>query len=136
VRAERASLAILAGALALACRSPVLEGSEWNAEQIDGQPVLADARPTLSFQEGDRAGGSAGCNRWFASVELSGEKLRFGRAGATRMACEPARMQQESRFLSALEAVRSWRLEGGTLLLLDESRTERVRLSRTGKSGL
>lgn len=50
-------------------------------------------------------------------------------------ALEPARMQLESSFLSAIEAVRSWRLEGSTLRLFDESQTERVRLSRTGNSG-
>jgi putative lipoprotein len=135
MRAARAGLALLAGLLALACRSPVLAGSDWIAEQVDGQAVLADARPTLSFQEDERAGGAAGCNRWFATAELSGEKLRFSQAGATRMACEPDRMQQESRFLSALEAVRSYRLEGATLRLFDESQAERVRLSRAGNSG-
>ena len=51
------------------------------------------------------------------------------------MACEPDRMQQESRFLSAIEAVRSYRLEGSTLRLLDESQSERVRFSRAGNSG-
>jgi putative lipoprotein len=128
-------LAILAGALALGCRSPVLAGTDWTAEQVDGQAVLANARPTLAFEGEKRAGGEAGCNRWFASVEMSGEKLRFSQAGATRMACDPDLMQQEGRFLSALEAVRSYRAEGSALRLFDERQTERVRLSRTGKSG-
>jgi putative lipoprotein len=127
---------ILAGVLALGCQSPVLAGTDWTAEQVDGKPVLANARPTLAFEGEQRAGGASGCNRWFASVEMSGEKLRFSQAGATRMACDPDRMQQESRFLSALEAVRSYRVEGSTLSLLDESQAERVRFSRTGKSGL
>jgi putative lipoprotein len=130
----RASLAILAGAVALGCQSPVLASTDWTAEQVDGQAVLANARPTLAFEGEQRAGGSAGCNRWFASVKMSGEKLRFSQAGATRMACDPDRMQQESRFLSALESVRSYRLDGSTLRLFDESQVERVRLSRTGKS--
>jgi putative lipoprotein len=130
-----AGLAILASALALACQSPVLAGTDWVAEQVDGQAVLADARPTLVFEGEQRAGGASGCNRWFASVEMSGEKLTFSQAGATRMACDPDRMQQESRFLSALEAVRSYRVEAGALRLFDQSQTERVRLSRTGKSG-
>jgi putative lipoprotein len=136
MRTATARFALLAGVLALGCRSPLLEGSEWTAEQVDGQAVLADARPTLAFQEEERAGGSTGCNRWFASLEMSGEKLRFNQAGATRMACEPDRMQQESRFLSALEAVRFYRLEGSTLRLLDESQAERLRFSGAGKSGL
>ena len=97
--------------------------------------MLANARPTLTFEGEQRAGGSAGCNRWFASVEMSGDELRFSQAGATRMACDSDRMQQESRFLSALEAVRSYRVEASTLRLFDESQAERVRLSRTGQSG-
>jgi putative lipoprotein len=135
MNAAQGGLAILGGALVLGCQSPVLASTDWTAEQVDGQAVLANARPTLAFEGEQRAGGTSGCNRWFASVEMSGETLRFSQAGATRMACEPYRMQQESRFLSALEAVRSYRVEGDTLRLLDESQTERLRLSRTGKSG-
>ena len=128
---SRRGLAIFGCLLAFGCRSAPLAGSAWVAEEIDGHGVLAGVRSTLVFQSAERAVGAAGCNHWFASLQLSGTALRFEHAGATRMACEPPAMEQESRFLSALEAVRSYRLEGTTLWLLDESQAERLRLTRT-----
>lgn len=45
------------------------------------------------------------------------------------MACPPAVMDQESRFLAALGAVTAFRAEGGKLLLLDQGGRVRVRLA-------
>jgi len=45
------------------------------------------------------------------------------------MACPPAVMGQEDRFLAALSAVRKARREGDTLLLLDESGRVLMRLT-------
>jgi heat shock protein HslJ len=45
------------------------------------------------------------------------------------MACPPAVMDQEQRFLSALGAVTTLRVDAGKLLPLDESGRVRVRLA-------
>jgi putative lipoprotein len=79
--------------------------------------------PTITFEAG-RASGFAGCNRWFAEVTHDGASLRFGAAGATRMACEPPMMQIESNFLSMIERTRAYRRDGDTLTLLDEGSAE------------
>jgi hypothetical protein len=58
------------------------------------------------------------------------------RTATASLAALADRMQQESRFLSEIEAVRPYRLEDSTPRLLDESQAERLRLSGTGKSDL
>ncbi len=128
--AAKAGLALLLCGLALACRTPALVGSSWETRSIDRQALPSGVRSTLVFESEERAVGTAGCNRYFARVELSGESLRFEDAGATRMACQEPAMGQEQRFLAALEAVRSYRLVADELRLLDESGAERLRFTR------
>ena len=69
---------------------------------------------------GGRLSGSGGCNRITGSYQLDGDRLTFGPIASTRMAC-PEAMDQEQAFLKALAAVRSYRIPGGTLELLDGS---------------
>ncbi len=110
---------------------PSLAGSSWIAEAVDGQGMVGRPPITLNFESGERAVGSTGCNRYFAVVRMSERAgLRFGGAGSTRMACPPAVMEQEQRFFAAIEGVRSYRLDGVALVLLDERGISRVRLLR------
>lgn len=103
-----------------------LAGAEWR--RIDD----ADANPhppTITFEDG-RASGYAGCNRWFASVTRAGDALRFGQAGATRMACAEPAMAAERRFLTVINATRAARIIGDELILTDEAGAELARFSR------
>ncbi len=68
--------------------------------------------------EEPRVAGSGGCNRVNGGFELDGANLRFGRLAATRMAC-PEGLEQEQRFLAALEGVTRHRIDGSHLELLD-----------------
>ena len=108
----------------------VLAGTGWLVEDIDGRGVVERGRSTMTFETAERVVGSTACNRYFAPVTLAGSTLRFGPGGSTRMACAPAVMDQERRFLEALGAVRTYRLEGGTLQLLDEAGRVVLRLTR------
>jgi heat shock protein HslJ len=115
---------ILAAAVALggcaAAYDRQLGGAEWRAVDINGAPVLAEAAATLRLDSG-RASGNAGCNRFSGSYELARvqERLRFGPLATTRMACAPAIMEQEQRYLSILEFVRSYNFYGdGSLSLI------------------
>jgi heat shock protein HslJ len=103
----------------------------WRVNEIDGQRVEGAEAPTLSFDGSQRVSGSTGCNRYTAGVTVTGSEIRVGDAASTRMACAPAVMAQEERFLAALAAVRSHRLDGGAVELLDEGGRPRLRLSRT-----
>ena len=117
---------------------PPLVGSAWVAQAVDGQGMVDRPPVTLAFESGERAAGSTGCNRYFAAVQMSGRMsgptygtdLRFGQVGSTRMACSPEVMDLEQRFLAALASVRSYRIDGVALVLLDGMGLARVRLIR------
>lgn len=102
-----------------------LAGTVWAAATIDGRPVQDGIESTVVFQ-GDRVGGSAGCNRYSASLESAGTALHIGDITATKMACAPAAMDQEQRFFRALEAVAAYRWADGSLILLDVDGQERL----------
>jgi heat shock protein HslJ len=105
-----------------------LEGTAWLAEDIDGGGVVDRVQSTLTFDAGQKVAGRAGCNRYFGSFQQSGDAVEIKPGGATRMACPPAIMEQEDRFLAALSAVRKARREGDKLVLRDENGRVRMRL--------
>jgi len=133
-----AALALLL--VAVGCRSTTtrraadvvtsLVGTTWVADGIEGAGVLAGVPSTLTFESAERVVGSTGCNQYFAPLTLVGTALRFGPAGSTRRACSPAIMDQERRFLAALETVRTYRVHDGVLSLLDEDARDLIRFTR------
>jgi heat shock protein HslJ len=94
-----------------------LEGTPWSLDsylndQGDLVDVLADTEVTAQFEAGE-IGGSAGCNRYFGSYEIEGDKLTIGPLGSTEMYCLPDEvMEQERGFLAALSGAASYRIEG------------------------
>jgi len=129
---RRGIFALTAGLLA-GCASGtirddgVLAGTTWGVERIDEVPA-DHAASTLRFVSESRVAGRAGCNQYAGAAQLGARTLRISETLSTRMACEPSIMQQERRFLTALDAVRSFRREGDRLLLMDEAERVRVRL--------
>jgi putative lipoprotein len=99
-------------------------------DEIDGRRVQGSDAPTLAFDGGQRVSGSGGCNRYTGALTAAGTGLRVGEVAMTRMACPPAVMEVESRFVTALAAVRGYRLAGDALELVDESGRRRLRLIR------
>jgi heat shock protein HslJ len=112
----------------------VLEGTAWQAEEIERTGVLDRAPSTIVFDAGQKIAGRAGCNRYFGSFEQSGDAVTIKPTGSTRMACAPDVMDQEGKFLSALEAVTTARREGDKLLLLDGGGRLRMRLIAVPRS--
>ena len=94
-----------------------LTGTAWQLEDLGGRGVIDNSMVTLEFPEAGRAAGRGGCNRFFGSVELNGESIKFGQMGATRMACAEALMDQEGRYLKALESAQRYTMSGDELLL-------------------
>jgi heat shock protein HslJ len=99
-----------------------LTGILWVLEGFSGEeglmPAMEGTEITLEFDdEESQVGGSAGCNTFFGSFQTEGDQLSFGPLGATRMACEPAVMDQETVFLDALQATESAQIDGGQLLI-------------------
>lgn len=102
------------------------EGITWQlAEQVvDGTmtPLPDDVMVTL-IMEGGQAGGSGGCNSYFASytIDASGSSLTFDEIGATMMFCEGVAGEVEAIYFANLGNVVTWANTGGSLVLGDSS---------------
>ena len=91
---------------------------EWVVESIDGRGVVDNSRTTMTFDPAGQIAGRAGCNRYTGSYKLQGARFEVKGVATTRMICVPALMDQETRFLKALDATSTWRLQpDGSLLL-------------------
>ncbi len=62
---------------------------------------------TASF-EGDRVSGSGGCNRFNGSYQTESNQLKIGALASTRMACEQPVMNQETKYLAALQGTQRY----------------------------
>jgi heat shock protein HslJ len=83
----------------------------------DGTMATPLTIPTLSFEDGSAAG-HASCNQYFGPYEIDGSSISFGPLSSTQMFCgEPGVMDQEAAYLTALEAVDTWSIDGDTLTL-------------------
>jgi heat shock protein HslJ len=96
-----------------------LEGTAWTLQAMvaAGERRVPVGTITAEFRDG-RIVGSAGCNRYFTSVEDQGRGgLEIGQVGSTRMACPEPLMQQERSYLEQLERVRRFGFRFGDLVL-------------------
>jgi heat shock protein HslJ len=108
-----------------------LEGTEWTLVELNGRPpVSIRDTPTLAFEEGSRASGNGGCNRFNGPYMQDGDALQLGPLASTRRACvDDAGNRQESSFLGALRTVRRFAVSGEELTLFAYGR-EVARLRR------
>jgi putative lipoprotein len=112
---------LLLSACATAPPAPVLQGVEWVVEDIDGAALAERSRATLTLGSDGRVSGEASCNRYTGPYTISGESLSFGNLAATRRACEPALMAQETRFFTTMANVRRFEFTpDGALVLRGE----------------
>ena len=113
--------------------SPSLFGTTWVAEDIGGRGVIDNAQSTFAVAPDGKVSGSGACNRYFAQAEVNGDKIKIGKAGATMMACDQALMDQERKFLAALESAAAYRIDGdGKLFLVDAGGADIVRFAAEG----
>ncbi|MEG1041225.1 MAG: META domain-containing protein [Pseudomonas sp.] len=104
-------LSALAGTTLLGCAAEPMKLEQERSyilEWIGERPLMDYSHLTLTLADDGRAYGNAGCNHWFAPYQLDGHTLTFGKVGSTRKLCAPALMEQEKRFLQALETVQRW----------------------------
>ena len=109
-----------------------LQGPTWLAEDIRGGGVIDNAQSTVAFAPDGKVSGSGGCNRLFGTATIAGDALTFSGIGTTRMACAPALMDQEQKFLGALGATRTYRFEGSFLKFYDANGAELIRFTAQG----
>jgi putative lipoprotein len=127
------TLAFLAGlaAAAPAMAQTDLTGTSWLAEDIMGAGVVDRAQSTLQPLPDGRIAGSSGCNRFTGKGVLREGTVEIGLLATTRMACPPAVMNQESKYLKALAASRRYEVgRDGLLRFYDGAGQLMVRFSR------
>ncbi len=101
---------------------PAASNYLWVLSQINGQVPVVNSLVTLQFK-GYTAEGFAGCNTYSASVQFNNPSMTLTNIASGKKSCtSPAGvMQQEAAYLNALTLVRSFRVDQGQLLLLDQS---------------
>ncbi len=110
-----------------------LEGPIWllTGMGAEGIAPLPGSQPSLQLQAGG-VGGNAGCNTFAGSYRLERGGLVFEGLAMTEMMCTAPSgiMEQESRYLSALQATRSYEHVEGRLTLLDAQGLPLARFER------
>ncbi|MBX9759844.1 MAG: META domain-containing protein [Beijerinckiaceae bacterium] len=128
-----ATIAAAAGPVATtpATAQADLIGSSWLAEDIMGAGVVDRAQSTLQPMPEGRIAGSGGCNRFTGKGVIAGGKVEIGLLATTRMACPPALMMQEDKYLKALAASKRYEIgPEGLMRFYDGAGAVTVRFSR------
>jgi heat shock protein HslJ len=98
-------------------------GVDWLLASVEGKafpPGPAGAQADLRLDpKTSEASGRAVCNQFRGHFELDEAGLRFGPLATTRMACKGGSLEQESRYLKALQQTSRWSRNGETLTLSD-----------------
>jgi uncharacterized lipoprotein YbaY/heat shock protein HslJ len=111
-----------------ACVAPVgnrpLVETHWRIVRLRDSaldPEAGQEPPRLRLQavEGPRFSASVGCNSFEGGFDMEGERLTFGRAAATLVACPPPLDTLERQLAHVLGATRGWRIAGDRLEVLD-----------------
>lgn len=108
---------------------PAIFDTIWRLNELAGIAAIGGVDVTLSIAQDRRAGGSSGCNNYFTEAVLLDHELDFGPIASTKMACDPIIMAQEQAFFDVLEDTAFYRIDGATLLLMDEFGEDMARLS-------
>jgi heat shock protein HslJ len=96
-------------------------GRTWLLTELDGSAPIPETVVDLTIAEGT-ASGNAGCNTYTGPVDVNTDDntMTFGtEIATTMMACQPAVMDQEQRFLTVLTEATSYEMANDTLTLLD-----------------
>jgi heat shock protein HslJ len=107
---KRAVLLGLLGSTLLGCAAEphIRHNHTYLLEWIGERPLIDNSYLTITMGKDGRAYGSGGCNHWFAPYTQEDHTITIGPVGNTRKVCAPAVMEQEQRFLDALNKVQRW----------------------------
>lgn len=95
-------------------QSSSLRGSWRLANMTEGDSPMPMVPPqatelTATFADG-KISGSGGCNRFMGGYEVEGDRLTIGQLASTFKACEQPIMNQESKFLQALQGAQRYEI--------------------------
>lgn len=100
----------------------ILTGNTWELSSLMGEDLdlnkFPDGLPSLSFLEGGKLAGFAGCNNFSGGFSLEGTSIKLDPGAMTRKACQGS---GEDDFISALGKVKNIKAGKDKLTLLDGS---------------
>ncbi len=100
-----------------------LQGAEWVVEDVGGNGIIDNSRVTLNFGTDGQIHGRASCNSYRGYYTLAAPKLSVSTLVGTMMACAPALMDQEDKFLALLKYIQSVEIDDtGALILVSENK--------------
>lgn len=94
-----------------------LAATTWSVVAIGGVPTRGDRRPDIAFDRDGRIHGTGSVNRYFGSYSVVDDEVTFGMAGSTMMAGPEELMEQEYRYLAALQGTKAFHWTDGRLTL-------------------
>jgi heat shock protein HslJ len=128
----KTAMAVVAGSMLLAaCASQKTEmsatekakfyGEKWKVASIRGEQMnYVGEGAYISFnEENQQINANAGCNILNAPYKVEGFALTISDGALTRMMCPDA--ASEAKFLEAIQSVKSFKITGDTLELLNEN---------------
>ena len=104
----------------------LFRGAEWIVEDLAGAGIIDSSRMTIEFFDENRLAGRASCNRYGGQYELTTEGVSFDYMFATKLACAPALMSQEGRFLALMSKVKRTSIGRNGQLILTTSTGEEI----------
>jgi putative lipoprotein len=98
-----------------------LRDTHWELAELNGRPASRGEghAPHLVLHAKGGLSGSTGCNNLAGSYIAEQGALQFTPAGTTMKMCSAPVMDQEQALLAALKATTGYRIDGGTLQLLN-----------------
>jgi heat shock protein HslJ len=107
-----------------------LAGNEWLLEDLGGLGVIDNIQATLTFREASKVAGNGSCNRFFGPAEVSGNAVKLGPLASSRMMCPEAVMNQELKYLNALQAAERFEWKDPYLLIYCSGFEKPLRFTR------
>lgn len=134
--------AFAAAALATGCaglggpQSEDIRNAQWRAVEIGGRAAVTTHRPaSLLLAARGEAGGSGGCNHWFAPYRLQGNTISFGQIGSTLIGCDGPVAEQERAYFDILRTVDRYSIRPDGALTLATPQGQTITFLRVGQTG-
>ena len=133
----RLAFALIAAALLAACATPAPDSapiteSRWNMTHASFGMPGGGVTPTLEFR-GGRVLAHSGCNRASGAYQDRGGQLALDALMSTRMACQDALNQFETRYYKLLSANPAYRIDSDTLTLTAGGESARFSRARDAR---
>ncbi len=120
---------------AAAAQRQSLANAEWKLTEAYGQRARQSNAMLDLTNDLRRFTGNGGCNRIFGPVTISGDRMRFGQIGSTRMMCKLAPGSiPETTVLRGLNATRKFTIARGQLTLTDNRGGVLLRFERADRN--